>query len=993
MFAAGVVDALASNATSGESETLIPSWIWIEERPDQDKQAAGEAQKRYVFNRSFEATEPVRTARLRLAADFCRADIVLNGQHLTSVEPYSETIDIDATNWIVAGTNTLRIETRTVPGPSALAFSLSLGVANQHVLKNIVSDASWTCSATSNAVAASHAESMAVVSLGRVSKSFWGSGRRLSKVEATENYEQWRQAVAGSTPTDVKFWTAPGFEIQLLRNAQPEEGSWVSMAFDTIGRLTVAREERGLLRMTISDSKREIEQVEVVDDQLLECRGLLYAHGGLYANANDSKGLYRLRDTDGDDEFDEVRLLREFPGGVGHGRNDLALGPDGWIYSIHGDSVDLPTQEVVDRTSPFRDSLRSSAKGQGYLLRTDPEGSQWEVVCCGLRNPFGLSVNPQGDWFSYDADAEFDMGTPWYRPTRVVQLRSGADYGWRAVTGKWPPYFPDHVDNAMPALDVGKGSPTAVLFPTNAKFPDDYRRALFILDWTYGRILAVHMVSRGAGYRANAETFLQGRPLNVTDLATGPDGALYVITGGRKTQSSLYRIAYMNDFTDAEALSQHEQDCESHADKVREIRAKLESMHGTAAAFDAELVWIHIDSPDWNLRYAARIALEHQPIESWRERALSEDRPQASIEALLALIRSGDNSSSSRVRDRLLPMQFGKMELSQVMGAIQCYTLLWSFSPETLKIRKTEIIDQIRAFTQNELYNKSLNNRCGDGMSFQGACALILADLQCETVIADVFSTLMSSSQQECRLSGLFALRSVRGSWNETQRREYFRALNEGARFVRGEGMEKFLKQIRDEAIATLSETERREFAELFTPDSAKPEDFLPPTNRPIVRQWTMTDLAPALEDESIRPDRLRGKAIFDDAQCNRCHRSGAFGPAVGPDLTHVANRFSLKDILRSIIEPSQVIAENYRSIQILTTDGRVVSGRLLIEGDYRSQKLAIVSDSLKPTQSVEIDKSEIESLTESPISPMPAGLLDTFNEHEIRDLLEYLRG
>ena len=46
-------------------------------------------------------------------------------------------------------------------------------------------------------------------------------------------------------------------------------------------------------------------------------------------------------------------------------------------------------------------------------------------------------------------DAEFDMGTPWYRPTRVVQLVSGADYAWRGVTGRWPPYFPDHAARAV----------------------------------------------------------------------------------------------------------------------------------------------------------------------------------------------------------------------------------------------------------------------------------------------------------------------------------------------------------------------------------------------------------------------------------------------------------------------------------------------------------------------------------------------------------------
>jgi len=928
-----------------------------------------------------------------LAADFCRAEVTINGRQLLVVEPYSETIEIDATNWIVIGTNTLRIETKKVFGPSALALSLSLGIANQQRLQTIVSDATWNCTHVLDDGATSQTTPSSIVSLGLVSRSLWGIGRRSSKVEPTENYEQWRQAVAGSTLTGDKFWTVPGFEIKLLRNAEPEEGSWVSMAFDPKGRLTIAREEKGLLRMLIADSKSSVDSVEQIDNELLECRGLLYAHGALYANANDSKGLYRLRDTDGNDSFDEVRLLREFPGGAGHGRNDLGLGPDGWIYSIHGDSVELPSTDIVDRTSPFRDKLRSSVKGQGHVLRTDPEGTKWEIVCTGLRNPFGLSVNPRGDWFTYDADAEFDMGTPWYRPTRIVQLLSGADYGWRAVTGKWPPYFPNHADNAMPTLDIGKGSPTAVMFATDARFPSEYRRSLLVLDWTYGRLLAVHMAPRGAGYRANAETFLQGRPLNVTDLAIGPDGALYIITGGRKTQSSLYRIAYEGELPPDETPSRHEQQCEIHATQAREIRLQLESMHATDRHFDQELVWRHLDSSDWNLRHAARIALEHQGIKTWLERALSEERNQAAIEACLALIRSGGQSVTSPTLDRILRMDLSKLELSQVMGVLQCYKLLESAEPDILRARGPEIMNQLRIFTESSLANTFTMNRCGNLCDVQGECAQLLASLGSPTVVGETFTTLLSRPEQEYRLSGLFLLRNVQLGWSGAQRQDYFRRLNEGASFVRGEGMEKFLKQIRDEAIATLNESELTDLAELLVPRSNVSENFDSVTARPIVRQWTIEDLEPWLTDQAFSPDLARGKTTFEAAQCNRCHRSGARGPAVGPDLTHVANRFSRKDILQSIIEPSHAIAENFRSVQILTIDGRVVVGRLLVEGDYRSQKIAIVTDPMKPNSIIEIDKSEIESMKESLISPMPTGLLDSFEAHEILDLLEYLRG
>ena len=41
-----------------------------------------------------------------------------------------------------------------------------------------------------------------------------------------------------------------------------------------------------------------------------------------------------------------------------------------------------------------------------------------------------------------------------------------------------------------------------------------------------------------------SETFLKGQPLNVTDLEFGADGSMYLITGGRKTQSKLYRVTY-----------------------------------------------------------------------------------------------------------------------------------------------------------------------------------------------------------------------------------------------------------------------------------------------------------------------------------------------------------------------------------------------------------------------------------------------------------------
>ena len=118
-------------------------------------------------------------------------------------------------------------------------------------------------------------------------------------------------------------------------------------------------------------------------------------------------------------------------GSVGHGRNDLALGPDNRLYSIHGDAVKLPQE--IRRLTP---SFNGSSREEGYLIRFDLHGKHRELVAIGLRNPYGIAFNQDGESFTYDADNEGDIGLPLYRPTRVNHLLSGANYGWRQAGGE-----------------------------------------------------------------------------------------------------------------------------------------------------------------------------------------------------------------------------------------------------------------------------------------------------------------------------------------------------------------------------------------------------------------------------------------------------------------------------------------------------------------------------------------------------------------------------
>jgi hypothetical protein len=127
---------------------------------------------------------------------------------------------------------------------------------------------------------------------------------------------------------------------------------------------------------------------------------------------------------------------------------------------------------------------------------------------------------------------------------------SGAEFGWRNGTGKWPGTTPDSLPAA---LDIGPGSPTGVTFGHGAKFPARYRDALFAADWTFGRIYAVHLRPDGASYRGESEVFVSGVPLPVVDLVVHPgDGALYFITGGWRIQTGLYRVTWTGSDRDEE---------------------------------------------------------------------------------------------------------------------------------------------------------------------------------------------------------------------------------------------------------------------------------------------------------------------------------------------------------------------------------------------------------------------------------------------------------
>ena len=299
------------------------------------------------------------------------------------------------------------------------------------------------------------------------------------------------------------------------------------------------------------------------------------------------------------------------------------------------------------------------------VIRFDENCQNLTMVAQGMRNPFGLALNRKGDMFTYDADMEYDMGTPWYRPTRVCHLVSGAEFGWRNGTGKWPEYFHDSLG---PVINIGPGSPTHITSGTDANFPTRYRDALFISDWTFGFVYAIFLEDDGASYKAKKEIFVQGKPLPLTGLAIGPDGNMYIATGGRGMASKIYRVSYKGKQSTKLSIQP------KHTDTAQ-LRLALEKFHGKQDPAAVQASWPHLNHQDRFVRFAARIAVENQAISTWRDLYYAEKDAAKIITLSIAMARHSKAEEQSKIIAKLSQINFTELSDLNQLALLRAYGL------------------------------------------------------------------------------------------------------------------------------------------------------------------------------------------------------------------------------------------------------------------------------------------------------------------------------
>jgi hypothetical protein len=796
------------------------------------------------------------------------------------------------------------------------------------------------------------------------------------------------RADIGATPPSA-FRVPAGFQVELVYEVPlQEQGSWVCLTIDPKGRILASDQYGKIYRVQpapVGADPKET-KVEAIDISVGMAQGLLHTKDGLYVdvNAKEGGGLYRFQDLDGDDKFEMSEHLIPLSGGAEHGPHAIIPGPDGRLYLCAGNQTSLPAMldasrvprhwsedHMLGRMPDARGFMANVLAPGGFVLSLKPDGSDVEIVSTGFRNEYDIAFNPLGDLFTYDADMEWDVGTPWYRPTRVNHVVSGSEFGWRNGTGKWPEYF---ADSFGAVANIGYGSPTGITFGTGAKFPAKYQNALLISDWSYGVVYAVSMKPSGASYESTVEPFVSASPMPVTDLVVDPkEGCIYLAIGGRKVQSALYRIRYVGN----ESTSPATYPDSAEAAQMRAARRELEKMHRGELNLNTAIR--AVGSSDRALRTAARIALEHHDAKLWRDQLPKAQDAQATITLAVALCRKGTAEDQSMIQETLLALDWNKLNQVEKLELLRAYQLSFLRLGEgNAELRKKIIAQLDSSFpTSNE-----------DGL-VDRELARLLIYLEAPGIVDRCVARMKSTGAADEQIHYAFCLREAKSGWTDSTRKSYFQWFYDVATARGGASFGGFIENIRQVAIKGLTDEEKGALGELVGAPPAAKDPLADLAPRKMVKQWTVDELDTAANAKKSDFSFERGKQMFAVAQCYKCHRFGGQGGIQGPDLTAASGRFGTRDMLVAIVDPAKEISDQYEATQFRLEDDTVIVGRVAnLNGDV----LMVSTNMLDPGNFTNVKRGDIAEMRASKVSMMPTGLLDTLSSDEVIDLLAYLK-
>jgi len=842
-------------------------------------------------------------------------------------------------------------------------------------------------------------------------------------------------AKGNQQPIDEKTFRAevqapPEFDITLFA-APPKVNSPVAIAAAPNGVVYVAVDEQGslgkaagggrILRCVNKDGDGKVDDVTVFA-KVEHPRGVVYRAGSVWVMHPPTLTVFY--DDDGDGVADRQDVLvtglttdQITIRGGDHTTNGIRMGIDGWIYIGVGD--------YGIKKAKAKDGSTVVLRGGG-ILRVRPDGTDLEVFCTGLRNPFDIAIDPFMNLFTRDNTND---GAGW--DTRVSLLMQTAEYGYTQL-------FANFTEETMPTLGTfGNGGGTGSLFIQDPRWPAKFRNALFTGDWGRSEVYHHALKDHNPSFDLKQEVFL--KMPRATGMDLDPDGRLYVASwrGGdasvfvgpnvgfiTRVTPKGWKLSPTPDFKKADnaalirLLAGPQAGTRFHAQgeilrrgQKAEMSQRLTALASDGAAqmegrVAALFTLAQLDGKDSRpalLKLASDASLKQFALRALTDRrkdmdgldtklfvaALTDPSPRVQAQALISLSRLNDATAAKAI----LPLT------SRPKG---------SAMPTTRPVQNQPDPDRVVPhLAARALVSLNAIDVCLDALDGPHAPGAMLAlrSMHDERAVEGLIKKLATARTPELRRGILATLirlyhreADYTGSWwgirPDSTGPYYDRAKWASSSRIDAVITAAVLDSDPDTAAFLKGQLAKHRVALPGLPNTivAAPLEketplVLPKADPKNPNQIGNIPFEAALKQTlALKGDATKGQALFKTQSCIACHTVADGQTPKGPHLVDIGKRYKAEELIESVLKPNAKLAQGYETYLFTTVKGLTISGFIVTESAD-----AILIREANGVQR-ELRRSEIESRDQQKISAMPEGLAANLTPMQLADLLAYLQ-
>lgn len=821
----------------------------------------------------------------------------------------------------------------------------------------------------------------------------------------------------------------PEFEATLFA-APPKVNYPVAIAAAPGGEIYVAVDEQGslgrtpgggkILRCVDKDDDGKVDEVTVFA-RVDHPRGVVYHAGSVWVMHPPTLSVFR--DDNGDGVSDRQDILvtgltteQITNRGGDHTTNGIRMGIDGWLYIGVGDYGIKEAKGSDGRTIVLRG---------GGIVRVRPNGTDLEIFCSGLRNPFDIAIDPFLNLFARDNTND---GAGW--DTRVSLLRQTGLYGYTQL-------FANFTDEIMPTLGTfGGGGGTGSLFVQDPSWPEKYR-TLFTGDWGRSEVYRHELKPNGPMFDLKQEVFMK------MPRATGMDldgsGRLYVASwhGGESAVFVGPNVGFVARVTPKNFKPEPFPDLKKAKPEelVRLLAAPrpFARLHaqgeilrrGRSADVTKRLTELATDDKtalegrvaaiftlkqlDGNSSHPTLLKLaETAAVREFALRALTDRKQELDgLDAKPFVAALGDESSRVRAQalvslNRINDPSAAKSILpltSRPQGSAMPTQRPVQNQPDPDRVVPHLAVQALVSLNAIEPCLEAL-----DGRHWRGAL-WALRYLHDPKAVEGLIKKLGSVRNPELRRAILATLirlyyreADYKGSWwgirPDSTGPYYDRAEWESSKRIGSVITAAVLDGDPETVVFLKAELARHRVSLAGVPNAsegAKAEKQDPivlpkadPKNPDQIGNQSYESAAK--RTLATKGDPAKGETLFKAQSCVACHTTADGQTPKGPHLVDIGKRYQAEELVESILKPSEKLAQGYESYRFVLVDGRVFQGFVVGE---RADATVIREGTGVPR---ELKRDEIESRRQEKQSSMPEGLAANLTPGQLADLVAYLQ-